>query len=93
MSQCPVCSWYYEDGGYHDCTDEAIGSLLEHWLTRDTGQRCRFDNVPLAEGSLTDKLRDASLRFCGAECRKAFETISEARVVLGLRDLNRRGFD
>jgi hypothetical protein len=73
-----------------DDLDGSIGSMLEAWLTRDTGPRCRFDNVPLADRGL---LQNPALRFCGPACREAFRKVQEARVVLGKRDLKRRGFD
>jgi len=62
--------------------DFAIGSLLEAWLTRDT-KGCRFCNKPLK----------GNKQFCSAECKKKWEKIHEARVLLGLRDLEQRGFD
>ncbi len=79
--------WVYEDGGYHDCGNEAIGSELEYWLTRNTGRRCRFDNKPLAIDAPPDS------RFCGLACKENFEKVVEARLVIGKRDLTRRGFD
>lgn len=78
-----------DDTPYRNSTlDQQIGSRLEAWTTRDTGAYCRFcadehvgENVPASE------------RFCSATCENRFETVMEARIALGQRDLDQRGYD
>jgi len=67
--------------------DQLIGSLLENWLTRDTGNRCRFCNLELGDP------REPGDRFCSARCKEDFNKVFEARLAIGKRDLDQRGFD
>ena len=67
--------------------DQQIGSILEGWQNRDTGEYCRFcadehvGDVPPAE------------RFCSDECEASFDEVAQARIVIGERDLEKRGYD
>lgn len=72
-----------------DWVNHHIGSLLEAWLTRDT-PGCDFCNECLSEESVH---RNSGLTFCDESCRVDYETVREARQVIGERDLRRRGFD
>lgn len=72
-----------------DWIDVHIGSLLEAWLTRDT-PGCDYCNEPLDEETVH---RDSGLTFCDESCRVDYETVREARTVIGERDLRQRGFD
>lgn len=86
---CSGCGWAFKESDYHDCTDETIGSLLDHWLTRKMNGRCRFDNVELVERFEGHP----ELQFCGPKCRESFDKVVAARIAIGARDLDRRGFD
>lgn len=66
--------------------DQSIGSLLESWINRDT-DGCRFCNEPLGRGS------PSSEQFCDEDCHTKWETVSEARIVIGSRDMRQRGYD
>jgi hypothetical protein len=77
-----------------------IGSMLENWITRDVGPRCRFDNIQLPINMIDEAGKRATVvrallseQFCGPACREAFEKVVEARAIIGKRDLHRRGFD
>lgn len=82
------------DGGLDHSTpywtndlDQHIGSLIEAWTSRDTGEYCRFcaqEHV----GAV-----DPSERFCSEECEEAFRTVMEARFAIGRRDMDLRGYD
>jgi hypothetical protein len=72
-----------------DWIDVQIGSLLEAWLTRDT-PGCDYCNETLDEDEV---LRDGGLTFCDSGCRSDYQTVREARLVIGERDLRQRGFD
>lgn len=85
--QCERCLWVYEEGGYHDCNDEAIGSMLEYWLTRDTGALCRFCDRPVPVDQTGRSF------FCSDACRYSFQEVADARLEIGRRDLSGRGFD
>jgi hypothetical protein len=69
--------------------DQQLGSLLEAWATRDVApDQCRFCNERLAE-----PVDDPTERFCDDDCEAGFGTVVDARVVLGKRDLDQRGYD
>jgi hypothetical protein len=69
--------------------DQQLGSIMEAWTTRDVAaDQCRFCNERLEEP--TD---DPSERFCSASCADDFETVMDARIALGRRDLEQRGYD
>lgn len=71
-----------------DTLDQQIGSLLEAWYTRDVDEdQCRFCNERL------DEPAPAQERFCDDECEDAFEKVFEARLAIGKRDLEQRGYD
>lgn len=74
-----------EDGGVD--YDEAIGSILERWLTTPRKGKCRFCGK-----SISEELKPSE-QFCSSECKKSFEKVMDARVAIGLRDLKRRGYD
>lgn len=66
--------------------DQSLGSLLESWYTRATGENCRFCNEHVGDV-------DADEKFCSETCEERFETVFEARQALGKRDLEQRGYD
>ena len=69
--------------------DQNLGSVLEAWATRDVAaDQCRFCNETL--DAPTD---DPTERFCSASCSEHFETVMGARIALGKRDLDQRGYD
>lgn len=69
--------------------DQQLGSLLEGWINRDTPDDCcRFCNDPLGEPR-----ESPADRFCDIDCEEDFNTVLSARIALGKRDLNQRGFD
>jgi hypothetical protein len=69
--------------------DQHLGSILEAWTTRDVdGDRCRF-----CTDHLEAPVEDSSDQFCNEECAAAFETVMDARIALGHRDLEQRGYD
>lgn len=80
--------YQYNSAG-SDWIDLNIGSLMEAWLTRDT-PGCDYCNEPVFEG---ETLRWEGLKFCDEGCRVDYETVREARSVIGERDLRQRGFD
>lgn len=67
--------------------DQQLGSILEAWVTQETGDRCRFCRQ--------ERVRDASKndRFCSEGCREDFKQVQQARLALGQRDLEQRGYD
>ena len=67
--------------------DQEIGSVLEAWTTRDTGEYCRF--------CANEHVGDAppEERFCSDDCREDFQKVLDARITIGERDLELRGFD
>lgn len=68
--------------------DQVVGSLLEAWTTREVpADHCRFCNESLDEEPLPDR------RFCDESCEADFEKVLEARIALGERDLEQRGYD
>lgn len=68
--------------------DQQIGSLLEAWINRDVpSDRCRFCNEPL------DDSEPPAARYCDESCEEAFDQVLEARLAIGRRDLDQRGFD
>jgi hypothetical protein len=76
------------DGGRSDL-DQQLGSLLEAWTTRDVPAcQCRFCNEQLFE-----PVDDPAEQFCDCDCADAFETVLDARIALGNRDLHQRGYD
>ncbi len=89
MTRCPRCTWVYEDGSYHDCTDEAIGSELEYWLSgrEHPKGRCFFCGKP------SNEFRVGIREYCSERCRDDERAVFAARLAIGRRDLERRGFD
>lgn len=68
--------------------DQKIGSLLEAWINRPTGEaNCRFCEEPLEEE------KPANKRYCSDDCEKALRKVMEARIAIGERDLQQRGYD
>ena len=67
--------------------DQHIGSLIEGWVTRDTGEFCRFCAVEHVGDVPPDE------KFCSQDCEEAFQTVMEARAAIGERDLELRGYD
>lgn len=68
--------------------DQQIGSLLEGWITRDVpAERCRFCNELLEEPV------EPPERYCNETCEERFDTVLEARLAIGKRDLEQRGYD
>lgn len=68
--------------------DQVLGSLLEAWTTREVpSDQCRFCNDVLDEERLPDR------QFCDKSCEEDFEKVVEARIALGERDLEQRGYD
>lgn len=68
--------------------DQQIGSLLEAWINRSVeDNQCRFCNDAL------DEPKPPSERYCDDECESAFEKVMDARVAIGNRDLEQRGYD
>lgn len=74
-----------EDGGVD--WDEVIGSILERWLTTTYKSKCRFCRKPVSKDM---KPPD---QFCSKDCKEKWQKIMEARLVIGKRDLDRRGYD
>lgn len=66
--------------------DQQIGSILEAWINRDTKGVCRFCNEPVGDVAPDE-------RFCNDECKDRFETVMDARIAIGKRDLQQRGYD
>ena len=66
--------------------DQQIGSILEAWITRDTDGVCRFCNSHVGDVAPDE-------RFCTDECKDRFEKVLDARIALGKRDLQQRGYD
>lgn len=68
--------------------DQQLGSILEGWINRDVrDDQCRFCNAQL------DDEKPAADRYCDEECEEDFGTVMQARLALGRRDLNQRGYD
>lgn len=68
--------------------DQFIGSMLEAWINRDVDEdQCRFCNERLEEP------KSAAERYCSVECEQRMETVLEARVAIGKRDMEQRGYD
>lgn len=74
-----------EDGGID--YDQIIGSILERWLTTPCKGKCRFCREPVSE-----ELKPPD-QFCSEECKKKWQKVMEARLVIGKRDLDQRGYD
>ena len=69
--------------------DQQLGSIIEAWATRDVAaDQCRFCNETL--DAPTD---DPTERFCDEDCQIGWETVMDARIALGKRDLSQRGYD
>lgn len=66
--------------------DDQLGSIIESWTTRDTGEGCRFCGEPVGDV-------DPAEKFCDEKCSDRFDTVVEARIALGKRDVEQRGFD
>lgn len=67
--------------------DQKLGSILEAWINRGTPGACRFCNEPV-DGAL-----EPSEQFCSEQCEERFETVMDARIALGQRDMEQRGYD
>jgi hypothetical protein len=72
---------------YQSDLDQQIGSLLEAWTCRDTGEYCRF----CADVRVGDVPPDE--QFCSDECEERFKLVAEARAAIGKRDMAIRGYD
>jgi len=72
------------DGGVD--WDQALGSILERWLTTRVPGKCRFCRKSV-------KAENPKIQFCGPECKADWQKVFEARLVIGKRDLKQRGFD
>jgi hypothetical protein len=68
-----------------------IGSILEGWLLEGVTGACQFCREDL--GPDDDTVTKGELVFCSEECREDWKTVQEARLALGKRDLEQRGFD
>jgi hypothetical protein len=75
-------------GPYWDSElDQQLGSIIEGWTCRDTGEYCRFcavervGDVPPIE------------KYCSDECEERFNKVMAARLAVGKRDLEQRGYD
>jgi len=66
-----------------------LGSLLEAWTTRDS-PGCAFCNAPSPDYTSEDT---GGREFCDEDCKEGFEKVIEARLALGRRDLEQRGYD
>lgn len=66
--------------------DQQIGSYMEAWINRDTGENCRFCNEHVGDVPPDE-------RFCDAECEEEFNRVMEARIAIGERDMDQRGYD
>jgi len=66
----------------NDQIDQQIGSLLERWLTASIPDHCSFCRV-----------EETDEEFCSEECEENFQTVMDARLAIGRRDLEQRGYD
>lgn len=77
--------------------DQAIGSLLERWLNEDTGELCTFcreERVRLKPPDVSEPAGDwDGEKFCSRTCADRFGKVFEARLEIGKRDLDQRGYD
>jgi hypothetical protein len=70
--------------------DQQLGSILENWYTRDVPDgHCRFCN----ERHGDDPIEQGQQRFCDEGCHDQFKKVFQARLALGNRDMDQRGFD
>lgn len=67
--------------------DQTIGSQLEAWLTRETGDYCRFCATVLVGDVEPEE------RFCSESCEEDYQLVRDARIAIGKRDLEQRGYD
>jgi hypothetical protein len=68
--------------------DQHIGSLLEAWINRPVDDdQCRFCNATLDESAPPDE------RYCNSVCESSMEAVLDARIEIGSRDLEQRGYD
>lgn len=68
--------------------DQQIGSIIEAWTTRDVADdQCRFCNEELDEAEPPDE------RFCSDDCEDDFRQVMDARIAIGKRDMDQRGYD
>ena len=74
------------DAPYGEGVDRMIGSYLERWITMDTGIYCRFCRVEVAR-------EDGAGDYCCGDCEDSFRAVMEARIEIGNRDLDQRGYD
>lgn len=55
-------------------------------MTRDTGESCRWCGEHVGDVPEGEK-------FCGDDCEESFSTVMDARLELGKRDIEQRGYD
>jgi hypothetical protein len=68
--------------------DQQIGSILEAWINRDVDDdQCRFCNEQL------DEPAPPGDRYCDDECEAAMDQVFDARIAIGKRDMEQRGYD
>lgn len=68
--------------------DQQLGSLLDSWVHRDLpADRCRFCTEEIGDEQPPQD------RFCDDDCEDAFDLVLEARLEIGQRDLEQRGYD
>ena len=68
--------------------NDTIGSLLENWLTTNCPPGyCRFCRKPV------DARLKPAVQFCDKKCHENWNIVSKARIVIGERDLEQRGYD
>lgn len=72
---------------WNNDNDQMIGSVLESWVNRDTGEYCRF----CADVHVGDV--ESNEKFCSDECRERFDQVFDARLAIGKRDIDLRGYD
>lgn len=70
--------------------DQLLGSVMENWVTRDVPHgHCRFCNESVGDDAVTEGRQ----QFCDTDCKEQFQTVFSARLALGRRDLDQRGYD
>lgn len=72
--------------------DQQLGSLIEAWYTRDVPDgHCQFCNEEIddVDAAPSEGVHD----YCSEQCREGAQTVQDARLALGQRDLRQRGYD
>jgi hypothetical protein len=70
--------------------DQQLGSLIEAWYTRDVPDgHCQFCNEAIDGEPVTKGAHE----YCDDSCRDDLEQVLQARLVIGERDLEQRGYD